>query len=35
MRFTGGQQVHDVWAERFECDRCGREAYRSYGRGSI
>jgi len=35
MRFDEGRQIHDVWAERFECPSCGHEAFRSYGRGSV
>ncbi|TMK54716.1 MAG: hypothetical protein E6G59_01830 [Actinobacteria bacterium] len=35
MEFKEGKQVHDLWAERFECGTCGREMYRTYGRGSV
>ena len=35
MEFKEGKQVHDLWAERFECPSCGREQYRTYGRGSV
>jgi len=35
MRFAEGRQVHDLFSERFVCDTCGRETYRSYGRGSV
>ena len=35
MAFKEGKQVHDLWAERFECPSCGREQYRTYGRGSV
>ena len=34
-RFTGGVSTHDLWAERFVCESCGRESYRSFGRGSV
>jgi len=35
MHFSEGKQIHDLWAERFECPSCGREMYRTYGRGSV
>lgn len=35
MRFAGGQSTHDLWAERYVCPKCGRETFRSYGRGSV
>ena len=34
-RFDGGVSTHDLWAERFVCSSCGRETYRSFGRGSV
>jgi hypothetical protein len=35
MEFKDGKQIHDLWAERFVCGTCGREMYRTYGRGSV
>lgn len=35
MRFEGGSSTHDLWAERYRCPSCGREEYRSFGRGSV
>lgn len=35
MRFADGRQVHDNWSERYVCSTCGRETFRSYGRGSV
>ena len=35
MRFDGGRQIHDLWAELFVCATCGRETYRTFGRGSV
>jgi len=34
-RFAGGESTHDLYAERFICLECGRETYRSFGRGSV
>jgi len=34
-RFAGGESTHDLYAERFVCLECGRETYRSFGRGSV
>lgn len=34
-RFAGGVSTHDLWAERFVCESCGRETFRSFGRGSV
>jgi transposase-like protein len=34
-RFTEGVSTHDLFAERFVCSSCGRETYRSFGRGSV
>ena len=34
-RFAGGVSTHDLYAERFVCGDCGRESYRSFGRGSV
>jgi hypothetical protein len=34
-RFAGGMSTHDLWAERFVCESCGRESFRSFGRGSV
>jgi hypothetical protein len=34
-RFAGGVSTHDLWAERFVCGSCGRETFRSFGRGSV
>jgi hypothetical protein len=34
-RFAGGEQIHDLWAERFVCEGCRDVSYRSYGRGSV
>jgi len=34
-RFAGGVSTHDLWAERFVCESCGAESYRSFGRGSV
>jgi ribosomal protein S27AE len=33
--FAGGEATHDLYAERFVCSSCGREIYRSFGRGSV
>ena len=35
MTFESGSQIHDLWAEHFVCETCGRDSYRSYGRGSV
>jgi hypothetical protein len=35
MRFADGVATHDLYAERFVCPNCGRDAYRSFGRGSV
>ena len=34
-RFSEGVSTHDLWAERFVCEACGRDSYRSFGRGSV
>lgn len=34
-RFAEGVSTHDLFAERFVCSSCGRESYRSFGRGSV
>jgi hypothetical protein len=34
-RFAEGVSTHDLFAERFVCSSCGRETYRSFGRGSV
>lgn len=34
-RFDGGVSTHDLYAQRFVCVSCGRETYRSFGRGSV
>lgn len=34
-RFAGGSSTHDLYAERFVCSSCGRETYKSFGRGSV
>jgi predicted RNA-binding Zn-ribbon protein involved in translation (DUF1610 family) len=35
MRFADGMATHDLYAERYVCPNCGRETYRSFGRGSV
>jgi hypothetical protein len=34
-RFVEGVSTHDLYAEKFVCDSCGHESFRSFGRGSV